>query len=318
MAQPGGMDGRPWHGGAACGHGYDRLGALRCPARQRLLRSCCCRSTCCAASGRRCARSAASAPTWCWAWGYITFPGGMMAVARASARGARAELGRRPANRCSRGVADRVVTGFPRRAGKGMDGATRCAPRSPRCRRRPNAWPDAGLLRAGGGRQPGRCGAQRDDAAARWRLPESSARRWCIRLANASRSTRRPTRGEGECALHRRHGGAYASADLVICRAGALTVAELAAVGVASLLGALPHAVDDHQTGNADSCLARRRRRRCPQSELTPQRLAGSCQSDRGACCTWPRRRGAVRKPPPRVAVTPADAADLGGPTGQT
>jgi UDP-N-acetylglucosamine--N-acetylmuramyl-(pentapeptide) pyrophosphoryl-undecaprenol N-acetylglucosamine transferase len=39
--------------------------------------------------------------------------------------------------------------------------------------------------------------------------------------------------------------------DLVICRAGALTVAELAAAGVASILVPFPHAVDDHQTGNA-------------------------------------------------------------------
>mgnify|MGYP000241323381 CR=1 FL=1 len=45
--------------------------------------------------------------------------------------------------------------------------------------------------------------------------------------------------------------GAYEWADLVICRAGALTVAELAAAGVASILVPFPHAVDDHQTGNA-------------------------------------------------------------------
>jgi len=45
--------------------------------------------------------------------------------------------------------------------------------------------------------------------------------------------------------------GAYAEADLVICRAGALTVAELAAAGVASILIPYPHAVDDHQTHNA-------------------------------------------------------------------
>lgn len=45
--------------------------------------------------------------------------------------------------------------------------------------------------------------------------------------------------------------GAYGWADLVICRAGALTVAELAAVGVASILVPFPHAVDDHQTANA-------------------------------------------------------------------
>ena len=45
---------------------------------------------------------------------------------------------------------------------------------------------------------------------------------------------------------------AYAWADLVLCRAGALTVAELAAAGVASVLVPYPHAVDDHQTLNAD------------------------------------------------------------------
>ena len=44
---------------------------------------------------------------------------------------------------------------------------------------------------------------------------------------------------------------AYEWADLVVCRAGALTIAELAVVGVASVLVPFPHAVDDHQTGNA-------------------------------------------------------------------
>lgn len=43
----------------------------------------------------------------------------------------------------------------------------------------------------------------------------------------------------------------YAWADIVVCRAGALTVAELACVGVASILVPFPHAVDDHQTTNA-------------------------------------------------------------------
>jgi UDP-N-acetylglucosamine--N-acetylmuramyl-(pentapeptide) pyrophosphoryl-undecaprenol N-acetylglucosamine transferase len=41
------------------------------------------------------------------------------------------------------------------------------------------------------------------------------------------------------------------SADLLICRAGAMTVAEVAAVGVAALFIPLPHAIDDHQTANA-------------------------------------------------------------------
>ncbi|MCQ8897073.1 undecaprenyldiphospho-muramoylpentapeptide beta-N-acetylglucosaminyltransferase [Limnobacter humi] len=42
-----------------------------------------------------------------------------------------------------------------------------------------------------------------------------------------------------------------ARADLVICRAGAMTVAEVAAIGVAALFVPFPHAVDDHQTSNA-------------------------------------------------------------------
>jgi len=45
-------------------------------------------------------------------------------------------------------------------------------------------------------------------------------------------------------------GKAYAWADIVLCRAGALTVAELAAVGVGSILVPFPFAVDDHQTHN--------------------------------------------------------------------
>jgi UDP-N-acetylglucosamine--N-acetylmuramyl-(pentapeptide) pyrophosphoryl-undecaprenol N-acetylglucosamine transferase len=46
--------------------------------------------------------------------------------------------------------------------------------------------------------------------------------------------------------------GAYAWADLVLCRAGAITIAELAAVGVGAILVPFPHAVDDHQTHNAE------------------------------------------------------------------
>ena len=45
---------------------------------------------------------------------------------------------------------------------------------------------------------------------------------------------------------------AYAWADLVVCRSGALTVSELAAAGVAALLVPYPHAVDDHQTANGN------------------------------------------------------------------
>jgi UDP-N-acetylglucosamine--N-acetylmuramyl-(pentapeptide) pyrophosphoryl-undecaprenol N-acetylglucosamine transferase len=47
--------------------------------------------------------------------------------------------------------------------------------------------------------------------------------------------------------------GAYAWADLVLCRCGALTIAELAIMGRPSILVPLPHAIDDHQTANAQA-----------------------------------------------------------------
>ncbi|MCC5859184.1 MAG: undecaprenyldiphospho-muramoylpentapeptide beta-N-acetylglucosaminyltransferase [Ectothiorhodospiraceae bacterium] len=68
---------------------------------------------------------------------------------------------------------------------------------------------------------------------------------------------------------------AYGWADLVISRAGALTVSELAAAGVAACLVPLPHAVDDHQTANARFLSDRQAAVLLPQAELTPRRLAG-------------------------------------------
>ena len=50
---------------------------------------------------------------------------------------------------------------------------------------------------------------------------------------------------------------AYAHADIVVCRAGALTLAELCAVGVGSVLVPFPQAVDDHQTRNAEYLVER-------------------------------------------------------------
>ncbi len=67
---------------------------------------------------------------------------------------------------------------------------------------------------------------------------------------------------------------AYDWADLVICRAGAMTVAELAAVGIASILVPFPSAVDDHQTANARFLASAGAAILLPQSELTPVRLA--------------------------------------------
>jgi len=67
----------------------------------------------------------------------------------------------------------------------------------------------------------------------------------------------------------------YAACDLVLCRAGALTIAELSAAGVASILVPYPYAVDDHQTSNARLLSDHGAAVLLPQSELTAQKLAG-------------------------------------------
>jgi UDP-N-acetylglucosamine--N-acetylmuramyl-(pentapeptide) pyrophosphoryl-undecaprenol N-acetylglucosamine transferase len=67
---------------------------------------------------------------------------------------------------------------------------------------------------------------------------------------------------------------AMAQADLVICRAGASTVSELAAVGVAALLVPFPYAVDDHQTSNAQFLVDQGAGWLRPQQALTPTWLA--------------------------------------------
>lgn len=67
---------------------------------------------------------------------------------------------------------------------------------------------------------------------------------------------------------------AFAQADLVVCRAGASTIAELSAAGCAALLVPYPFAVDDHQTRNAQHLTSVNAARMIAESELTPQRLA--------------------------------------------
>jgi len=66
---------------------------------------------------------------------------------------------------------------------------------------------------------------------------------------------------------------AYQRADVVICRAGAITVSELAQAGVASILIPYPHAVDDHQTANARFLSDKGGAILLPQTELTVEKL---------------------------------------------
>jgi UDP-N-acetylglucosamine--N-acetylmuramyl-(pentapeptide) pyrophosphoryl-undecaprenol N-acetylglucosamine transferase len=67
---------------------------------------------------------------------------------------------------------------------------------------------------------------------------------------------------------------AYADADLVICRAGATTVAEVSAAGVAAILVPFPFAVDDHQTTNARYLVDAGAGMLVQQRDLTPEALA--------------------------------------------
>jgi len=67
---------------------------------------------------------------------------------------------------------------------------------------------------------------------------------------------------------------AYDWADVVICRAGALTVAELTAAGVGALLIPYPYAIDDHQTKNGEWLVEQKAALLMQQSDLTPEKLA--------------------------------------------
>lgn len=72
---------------------------------------------------------------------------------------------------------------------------------------------------------------------------------------------------------------AFAEADLVICRAGASTVTELAAVGAAALFVPFPHAVDDHQTTNAKFLVDAGGGWLVQQRDLTAEGLAATLQN---------------------------------------
>jgi UDP-N-acetylglucosamine--N-acetylmuramyl-(pentapeptide) pyrophosphoryl-undecaprenol N-acetylglucosamine transferase len=67
---------------------------------------------------------------------------------------------------------------------------------------------------------------------------------------------------------------AFADADLIVCRSGASTVTEIAAVGAAALFVPFPSAVDDHQTTNARFLVEAGAAWLMPQTELTPEALA--------------------------------------------
>jgi UDP-N-acetylglucosamine--N-acetylmuramyl-(pentapeptide) pyrophosphoryl-undecaprenol N-acetylglucosamine transferase len=90
----------------------------------------------------------------------------------------------------------------------------------------------------------------------------------------------------------------YAEADLVICRAGAVTVAELSAGGMASILVPFPHAVDDHQTANARFLAEKGAAILVPQREMTAEKLAALIGSlDRTKLLEMAKKARALGKP---------------------
>lgn len=91
---------------------------------------------------------------------------------------------------------------------------------------------------------------------------------------------------------------AYEQADLVICRAGALTIAELTAAGVGALLVPYPHAVDDHQTANARFMVSAEAGLLLPQSQLTAEKLAEILAGlTRPSCLKWAKNARSLALP---------------------
>ena len=88
---------------------------------------------------------------------------------------------------------------------------------------------------------------------------------------------------------------AYNWADIIVCRAGALTVTEIQNVGVAAIFVPLPQAVDDHQTANARTLTEHGAAILLPLPELTPQRLSDELDKlDRSSCLQMAKKGHAL------------------------
>ncbi|KAB2968659.1 UDP-N-acetylglucosamine--N-acetylmuramyl-(pentapeptide) pyrophosphoryl-undecaprenol N-acetylglucosamine transferase [Zoogloea sp.] len=218
--------------------------------------------------------------------GYVTFPGGMMAALLGTPvvvheQNSVAGL----ANRVLAGVADKVVTGFPNVLKKGE-----WAGNPVRAEISAVAPPAQRFAGRSGPLKVLVVGGSLGAAALNEAMPKALA---LLAAEQRPRVTHQAGTRQIE-ALKASYAAAgvdgellpfiddmaarYADADLVICRSGALTVAELAAVGVASVLVPFPHAVDDHQTGNARFLADAGAAVLLPQTELSPQRLAALLQ----------------------------------------
>ena len=102
---------------------------------------------------------------------------------------------------------------------------------------------------------------------------------------------------------------AYSWCDMIICRAGALTISELAAVGLGAILVPFPAAVDDHQTANAKFLVDAGAAILIADSELTPERLAveiSGLARDRACLLGMARRARALARPTATAALAEA------------
>lgn len=212
--------------------------------------------------------------------GYVAFPGGMMAslLNRPLAlheQNAIAGL----ANRVLASVSDKVMVAFPG-ALKGAEWtgnpvrAEIAALPAPEDRFRGRSGP-LRLLVVGGS-----LGAQALNESVPQALALLGAGVRVVhqsgeRHLNALKESYRRAGVEGELvAFINDMAARYAEADLVICRAGAVTIAELSAAGVASILVPFPYAVDDHQTANARFLADKGAAVLLPQTDLTADKLA--------------------------------------------
>src|SRR5574343_801320 len=237
--------------------------------------------------------------------GYITFPGGMMAALTGvplvlHEQNSVAGL----ANKVLAGVADRILSGFPNALKKGnwvgnpvRPEITRIAPPAERFAERTGALR---VLVIGGS-----LGAQALNEV----IPQGMAQLTAEQLPqivhqagekhiDALKANYAAVGVQAHCVpFIEDMAGAYEWADLVICRAGALTVAELAAAGVASILVPFPHAVDDHQTSNAKFLVHAGGAFLLPQNELTPDAIALIRNYARGQLLEMAEKARSLAKP---------------------
>jgi UDP-N-acetylglucosamine--N-acetylmuramyl-(pentapeptide) pyrophosphoryl-undecaprenol N-acetylglucosamine transferase len=243
--------------------------------------------------------------------GYITFPGGMMAALTGvplvlHEQNSVAGL----ANRVLAGVADRILTGFPDVFKKGAwignpvrPEIAKIAPPAERLAERSGALH---VLVIGGS-----LGAQalNDMVPQGMALLGESDQPQIVHQAgekhlDALKANYAAVGVQAHCvSFIEDMAGAYEWADLVICRAGALTIAELAAAGVASILVPFPHAVDDHQTGNAKFLVHAGGAFLLPQSDLTPEAIALIRNYSRGQLLEMSEKARSLAKPDATEAV---------------